>query len=836
MKTVQINIKTIITLMLVIAIFLTGALVGSPAKNNVQFIYVLIDIIAILHIIEMGRKKEKIIKDKMDIFVLILCLSSLIPILFGTYTSLNDSIAFALKYSSIFLVYLIVKENIKNDETARNGLIYTILTISAILVILGIDRMTWNLSETLTKFLDTTNLYQGEVRITSLFSYANSFAAMTGFGIFLALGQIIDTDKVWKKGICQATVFILLSGMILSLSRMMYVVMGIVTILFLIISKKKENRIETIEILGCSGILAVIYSAIFMKFLSAGNYTGIWISLLIFSIINFALTIIMKKINAKIFNIKGKILIKTGLIAIILGIICLAVIINIPENLVLFNTTNSEKKVERHLINADGNNKYLFEIEIDAKAPKEIFQISVLEKDKYWENVKTTNITLGDYQGKKEIEINTDESTKDIYLVFTTIETSENIKLEIRDLKINGKKQILNYKFLPYNFVSKIKNINFQTQSVWERGVYINDAFKLIKDNWILGIGGDGWHYRYGEIQDYNYVARETHSYPVQLLLEFGIVGILAYIIILIILIKRSRNIIKNSSNVMYQSILCAVLTIIIHSSLDFDLSFYYLLFITFVGIGILTSFNQKELEKKNIVKGNWITKGILIIIVSILTIINLKSFIVPVQFKSKITNTSTFEEKYEFYSKVNKLIPYNQEFKVKMIVLIEAYQFKYPEKDVEYTKEILENVEYLLKYEKYYDRFEMQSKFVNCSIKLLGLEKDEQMLYNIQEGYELIKNSGVQRKYSPYSYLIRKSGIRKIALKLIEKSDMTSSEEEKLTLVELAKKFYQLNIDEYEEDKNYLTKSINNEEERKEFLDELYLYKKDAIEKIEEL
>lgn len=836
MKNVPINIKTIITLMLVITIFLTGVLVGSPAKNNVQFIYILIDIIAILHIIQMGRKKEKIIKDKMDIFVLLLCISSLIPILCNTYTSLNDSIAFVLKYSSIFLVYVIAKENVKKDEVTKNGFIYTILTISVILVIFGIDRLTWNYFEPLTKLLNTTNLYQGEVRITSLFSYANSFAAMTGFGIFLALGQIIDTDKSWKKGICQTIVFILLSGMILSLSRMMYLIMAIVAIFFIIISKKKENRIETIETLGFAGILSVVYSAIFMKFLSAGNYIGIWISLIIFSVINFIVAIILKNINIKIFNIKGRTFIKIGIIAILLGIVCFAVIITVPENLILFNTVNSEKKIERHLINVEGNEKYVLEFEINAKAPREIFQISILEKDKYWENVKTTNITLGDYQGKKEIEIITDESTKDIYLVFTSTETTEDTKLEIKNLKINGKQQTLNYKFLPYDFVSKIKNINFQTQSVWERGVYIKDAFKLIKNNWLFGIGGDGWHYRYGEIQDYNYVARETHSYPIQLLLEFGIVGILAYTIILVILIKRSYHIIKNSSNVMYQSILCAVLTIVIHSFLDFDLSFYYLLFITFVAIGILTSFHEEKYEKSEVAKANWIIKGILIVIVSIFTIINFKNFIIKVQFNNKITTTSTFEEKYEFYGKANKLLPYNQEFKTKMIILIESYQFKYPEKDVEYTEEILENVKYMLKYEKYYDRFEMQTKFVNCSIKLLGTEKNEGMMNNIEEGYKLIKDSNVQRRYSPYSYLIRKSGIHKIAQSLIEKSSTIKNEEEIIKLKELANRFYQLNIDEYEEDKSYLTKAVINEDEREELLEELLLYKKEALKRIEEI
>lgn len=296
------------------------------------------------------------------------------------------------------------------------------------------------------------------------------------------------------------------------------------------------------------------------------------------------------------------------------------------------------------------------------------------------------------------------------------------------------------------------------------------------------------------------------------------------------ILVKRSYSIIRDNSNIRYQSILCAVLTIIIHSFLDFDLSFFYLLLVTFVAFGILTSFHQEEFRKKDTVKRNWMLKGMLIGMVTILMFINLKDFIVGIQMSQKITNRSSFEEKYEFYEKSNELLPYNKEFKIKKIKLIEAYQFKYPEKQIEYTEEILQNVEFLLKNEKYYNRFEMQARFVGNSINLLGMRKDEEMIKNIEEGYTLIKNNNVQRRYSAYAYLTRKSGIHEIAQTLMEKSNVIENEEEKAKLKELARGFYQLNIEEYEEDKSYLVKAVSNEKEREEYLEALLQYKEEAL------
>lgn len=526
MKKLQNNKQIILAILLGIIIFLSGILIGSPVRNNVRFVYILIDVLAIIYILEKGIKKEKIINDKMDIFILILCLSSCIPIIFGTYTSLSDSISFVLKYSSIFLAYLVTKDIVRNNKKVANYLIYVILFIGVILVILGIDRLTYHFFKPAVEFLGITNAYQGEIRLTSLFSYANSFAAMTACGIFLALGQSLKTNKTVIKGINQAIIFIFLVGLVLSLSRMMFLVMGIISIIYIFLNKGKEKKLEILENLISTGILAVIYSTIFMKLLASGNYIGIWVSFVGLALLSFTIALFFKYINIKLLKIQKRTFIKISIIGIIGVIIILIILIKTPENLVLFNTENSEKKVERHLSNIKGEEKYLFKFEIDATTigNKENFQITVLERDEYWNDLKSTNIQFGNYRGNKEIELYTHADTTDIYLVFRAIESTDDTKLEIKNFEMNGKKVYLNYKFLPYDFVSKIENINFKTQSVIDRGTYIKDAFKLIKDNWLFGIGGDGWNYRYGEIQEYGYVSREVHSYPAQILLEFGIV------------------------------------------------------------------------------------------------------------------------------------------------------------------------------------------------------------------------------------------------------------------------------------------------------------------------
>ena len=488
----------------------------------------MIDVLAIIYIIQKGIKKERFINGKIDIFILILCCSSCIPIIFDTYTSLNDSIAFILKYSSIFLAYLVTKDVVMNNKKTENYIIYIILSMAVVLVILGIDRLTYHYFKPALEFFNITNFYQEEIRITSLFSYANSLAATVVCGIFLSLGQSLISSKTVIKGVNQTIIFILLVGLILSLSRMMYLITGIVSVIYLLINKGKEKKIEIIENLMSAGILSIIYSTIFMKLFLAGNYIAIWISFLGLSVLSSITVVFFKYINIKLLKIQKRTFIKISILGIIFIIVILIIAIIVPENLVMFNNKNSKNEIERHLSKINGNERYILKFEIDANSidNQNIFQIKVLERDEYWNDLNSTIIQFGNYKGIKEIELHTHPKTTDIYLVFSSVEITESTKLEITNFEINGKKEYLNYKFLPYDVVSKIKNINFQTQSVVDRGTYIKDAIKLIKDNWLFGIGGDGWNYRYPEVQEYTYVAREVHSYPVKIFLEFGIVRI----------------------------------------------------------------------------------------------------------------------------------------------------------------------------------------------------------------------------------------------------------------------------------------------------------------------
>ena len=135
-----------ITFLLCGMLLITNLLVGAPVNNNGTTINIIVTLVAMIFIITNKiSKKEKIIENRLDICILILCISSLIPLIFNTYTSLTGCINYVLKYISVFLTYIMIRSYTKEKSKVKRYIINIIIISSIILVIFGIDKMTTNI-------------------------------------------------------------------------------------------------------------------------------------------------------------------------------------------------------------------------------------------------------------------------------------------------------------------------------------------------------------------------------------------------------------------------------------------------------------------------------------------------------------------------------------------------------------------------------------------------------------------------------------------------------------------------------------------------------------------
>lgn len=141
---------------------------------------------------------------------------------------------------------------------------------------------------------------------------------------------------------------------------------------------------------------------------------------------------------------------------------------------------------------------------------------------------------------------------------------------------------------LPQTLEQRIRSINFEQHSVLERGVFYMDSLKMIKDYPLLGAGGGAWSSLYPTYQSYPYTSRQAHNFILQLWIEQGTIGLLSFLALLgYTAFKYIRALlrmnVKSEPHVLYLIVAGALL---IHSLMDFDLSFLYLASLVFLCLG----------------------------------------------------------------------------------------------------------------------------------------------------------------------------------------------------------------------------------------------------------
>lgn len=144
---------------------------------------------------------------------------------------------------------------------------------------------------------------------------------------------------------------------------------------------------------------------------------------------------------------------------------------------------------------------------------------------------------------------------------------------------------------LPNSLFSRLSDISFNTHSVLERLTIYQDALRLLKDNLWLGAGGGAWEVLYDTYQTYPYISSQTHSYPVQLLVESGVLGLLfvgGYLGFIYVRFAVKYIVKKNQNDDMFNLYFLVSLSIIIHSLIDFEMSYFFFSAVVFLCAGVL--------------------------------------------------------------------------------------------------------------------------------------------------------------------------------------------------------------------------------------------------------
>lgn len=717
----------------------------QPLNKDINIMAVILEIVAVVYLLTRLFKKEKLNISVIDYLVILLGISSILPIIFKTNISMENSVKYLIKYMTVVSIYLVIKQLSYEDKKISKGINNVILISSVILLIIGLDKMTNGFFDKLVGrfiFVAKSNLI--DIRMESSFMYANTFAAYMGVAFIISLGSYLVAETKNNKCIYGTIECLTLIGIILSSSRILILVLAIIMLLYLILNRNRFK--EIIMTAGINGIIAMCYSALFMKLIIRNNFLLIWLGLAI----TIFIAVIINMNSDKIVKIKNRYFIA------IIATIALFCIVGVlwKDELVLFKSTSSDKDVIKQIGKVEGNRTYDFKIELEASTNIDNnYSITIQEKNKYFEIIKETPIKINRDETIKEFEFKMAESTTELFIKFSCNNIVDGDYLKISKLYIDGKEEVLNYKYLPADIVNKFLKLEFNTKSVWERFNFYEDAIKEFQNHWLIGIGGGAWEYIHPYIRSSFYQVTEVHSYPVQLLLENGLIGFLAYSAIVLILIYKFWR--CKGKNLEINSIFCAILMVILHSIFDFNFSHFFFMIVFFIYVAVLDN-KITRIDKK--IYCTHVITIVLLVILAFSMYMNIEKISAKYIIKPHMAKVSGIGNKINLQYQCIRYNPSSIDYKVGLIQQLQIYK-KYVAKDQDkkdaLSMETIEVIENLYQDEKLFDNLVVLEILKNNSIELIqhgkqegkkGLELLYNKLYSMENSYKYDMSKEVEK------------------------------------------------------------------------------------------
>lgn len=593
--------------------------VGFSISENTEKLRISISVIAIIEILYQvvsNKGKYKLIQNKLDILLIFFVISTTISLVFKTYVSLYDEMNNILRYVSAFSLYVIVRDLCRYDKKYKKRILNIIVVAGIGTAIIGIDDLT-------TKFL--TNILQNagvvfdvniEQRMLGAFSYANAFAIAIAIAVFIAIGNYLNEENVKVKKIYPVVIFILSGALVLSYSRMVLILTSIFLIFFFFLLKEKRKKIEYLKLIIFIGIGVIVYSKIFSYVLAINDYWLLWGITLLEAMILFFTINYTTKIDEFLCKASMKKIIFVVAILSMGFVLFIIIGLNLTVPLHLFENKDSELVYEYRIRKVEPNTVLNMKFDIEAITNlKNNFILKIMEQDAAYNTIKIDEYLFGNFKGIKEINFETSDQAYLIVIQVVNKNREKNQSFTINELRINDELIPLKYKYLPIELVDKIKGISITDINLYNRKIFIQDAIKLIEKNPIFGYGGEAFDYLQSEVQDCYYVVAEVHSHPIQLVLENGIFSVLIYVGIIIYYIIYIIR--KKYKDTLDLGVIFALGILIVHSSLDFDMSFMYLLFDFFLLLALITPNKTKENTNK-------IVNNVIIAILTIMLIVNI--------------------------------------------------------------------------------------------------------------------------------------------------------------------------------------------------------------------
>lgn len=520
----------------------------------------------------------------------ILVIAYLLPILFKTEANIIDSKFEFLRYLSIFIIYLIIRNSYN-----KNIYYYTLISIGIIQAFIGIDGLASRILEPYLKLTNSGYLSKDLTRLSGTIQYANTAAILIAISGILILDKINMYIKKIKENSKKVNNFFIsfyftlftvsTTAIILTSSRMALTIYTITLLVYIL--KDKINKFNlffmaaisyAISFLASNNILDLVLtnpSKVYFVF-----FTYIILSIIIikyiakYVIFNEEFVSKIKKIRVSKFKIIT-ICVSISLIYVLIGLSIykpLKLINNSKDNTItrqIYGIKNGElNSIEVLVDEVEADSKYSIVVYEESND----FSQEVLTRFEYYDNTSDSfNYT---FRPK--------ENTKRLNVAIICYKGS----ISITEFKLNEKEKPLEYSILPSDIVFRFRDSFYGSTSLRDRLNYVKDSYKIWITSPIFGTGGEGFKHLYKNVQTFNYTSTESHNSILQIFVESGIIGGISICLIIYLILKDNK----------FSTIKLTFIMFIVHSLTDLNFSYLICLIVFSMLIGIIENKNKFEI------------------------------------------------------------------------------------------------------------------------------------------------------------------------------------------------------------------------------------------------
>lgn len=233
----------------------------------------------------------------------------------------------------------------------------------------------------------------------------------------------------------------------------------------------------------------------------------------------------------------------------------------------------------------------------------------------------------------------------------------------VLDLKNDG----FIYQALPENLQVRVDGISTNSATAQERLIFIEDAFEISKHSPIIGFGGEAWATIYKKYQQTPYISNKIHNGYMEWFVDNGWLGMIVIISVFSFLFyKLYHSSPNNRHNSIHTSVVVSLLTVFIHSFIDFNFSYGTIWFIVFwlIVMGTYSSETKKLNNKKQNIEKRFLK--LITVTLSLFTIVLCISFVFSFRFMhaaqdfNKAKQTESLTSKKELLEEAVRKNPYN--------------------------------------------------------------------------------------------------------------------------------------------------------------------------------